>query len=88
MPVFCTLCGLNLRQNNKVMNKTVVISTKVINTLQSLPLDQRLNIASALAGEMLLGAGQCTDLCPDEDVVYRLLRYRVNRDSERFVQRI
>lgn len=66
------------------MNRAIVITSNVINTLRSLPYEERLNVASALAGEMLLGTGPCNDLAPDEDLIYQILRCYVNRASERF----
>ena len=63
------------------MNKTFVITSQVINTLRSLPYEERVNVASALAGEMLLGTGPCDNLAPDEDLIYQLLRCYVDRAS-------
>ena len=73
-------------KKSKAMNKTIVITSQVINTLRSLPYEERMNVASALAGEMLLGAGQCNDLAPDEDLIYQILRCYVNRASDRYAE--
>ena len=66
------------------MNRTIVITPNVINTLRSLPLEERMSVASALAGEMLLGAGRCSDLAPEEDMIYQILRFYVNQASARY----
>ena len=70
------------------MSKTIVITSHVINTLRSLPYEERMNVASALAGEMLLGTDPCSDLAPDEDLIYQILRGYVNRDSQRFSEQM
>lgn len=67
------------------MNRTaIVITQNVLNTLRSLPYEDRLNVASALAGEMLLGAGRATDLEPQQALVYDILRNYVQQASERY----
>ncbi len=69
------------------MNQTIVITPNVINTLRSLPLEERISVASALAGEMLLGAGVCSSLNPEEDMIYQILRFYVNQASARYNRR-
>ena len=66
------------------MNQSIVFTPQVINTLRSLPLDERLDIASALAGEMLLGAGESTELGPTENRIYQILRGYVQRASKAY----
>lgn len=61
----------------------IVITPHVINTLRALPLDERLNVASALAGEMLLGA-QIDNLEPIEDMIYSILRFYIQKDSVKY----
>lgn len=71
--------------NHEEMNQqAIVITPNVINTLRALPLEERLNVASALAGEMLLGAGVATELGPDEGLVYAILRNYVEQASARY----
>ena len=69
------------------MNQTIVITPNVINTLRALPVEARMSVASALAGEMLLGAGVCNDLSPEEDMIYQILRFYVNQASARYNRR-
>lgn len=53
------------------MNRAIVITPHVINTLRSLPFEERMSVTSALAGELLLGTGPCDDLEPMETMIYR-----------------
>lgn len=75
-----------LTTNHKsfIAMNTIVITTDVLNTLRSLPYEDRLNVASALAGEMLLGTAPATDLCPEQHLIYSILRTYVQRASARF----
>lgn len=66
------------------MNNTIVITPNVINTLRSLPYESRLSVASALAGEMLLGAGMSDNLDPEDSMIYSILRFYVRQESERY----
>ncbi len=64
------------------MNHNIVFSPHVINTLRALPENERLNIASAIAGELLLGA-KINDLEPIENMIYSILRFYIKQDSNR-----
>ena len=66
------------------MNQTLVFTPQVLNTLRSLPYAERLTVASALAGELLLGAGECSDLEPEVNLVYQILRNYITKDSKRY----
>lgn len=66
------------------MNNAIVITSQVLNTLRSLPYEERLNVASALSTEMLLGLGPCSDLSPNENIVYQMLRCFVQRASQNY----
>ncbi len=75
-------------QNHEDMNQTAIVFTSnVINTLRALPYEERLAVASALAGELLLGAGQATDLEPEQNLVYSILRNYVHQASARYNSR-
>lgn len=75
-------------ENLEDMNRqAIVITANVINTLRALPYEERLNVASALAGEMLLGAGEATDLTPEQSLVYSILRNYVQQASARYNSR-
>jgi len=64
------------------MNQNIVFTPHVINTLRALPVNERLNIASALAGEILLGT-EISDLEPIESMIYSILRFYIRQDSMR-----
>lgn len=70
--------------NQSDMNTAIVFTPHVLNTLRALPYEERLSVASALAGELLLGAGQCSDLAPEESMIYEILRFYVNQASARY----
>lgn len=63
------------------MNSNIVLSRYVINTINSLPEEERLSIASALAGEMILGAKLTNELNPQEEMIYTVIRNFIMRDS-------
>lgn len=68
------------------MNQAIVITPHVLNALRSLPYEERMSVTSALAGEMLLGAGQCTNLKPVEEMIYSILRFYVQQASTRYAK--
>ncbi len=59
------------------MNHNIVFTPHVINTLRALPVNERLNIASALAG------AEINDLEPIETMIYSILRFYIKQDSNR-----
>ena len=66
------------------MKSNIVLSRYVINTINSLPENERLSIASALAGEMILGAKLTNDLNPQEEMLYSVIRNFIMRDSHEY----
>jgi hypothetical protein len=67
-----------------IMATPIVLSPSVISTIQSLPLNERLTIAAAIAGEMILGRDVRHDLTPFENILYTMISDSVERDSARF----
>lgn len=65
------------------MNKSIIISQHVLNSLNSLPEEERIAIAGALAGELLLGGKVSDELTPMQMVVYNIIRDYIRRDSFR-----
>lgn len=59
------------------------ISSRVINTINALPEEERLSIASAIAGEMLLGASVANKLSPEQLMIYTIIKDYIRRDSFR-----
>ena len=70
------------------METTFVISPRVINTINSLPVEERLAVTSALAAEFILGVKSTgdTSLTPIQEVIYSMIKMYVRHDTER-VQR-
>lgn len=63
------------------MNQAVYFSTRVINTIQSLPESARYAVTNALTSEFLLGVTPETEcLAPDIAMVYVMIRSYVERD--------
>lgn len=65
------------------MNKAIVISPHVINTLRALPSEERINIATAIAGEILLG-NETFHLEPIESMIFSIIRFYIEQDSYRY----
>lgn len=67
------------------MNGSILISSHVIDTINSLPLEERVAVSSALVGEMILGKAPCDDsLSPIETLLYTVIRQYVRQDSARY----
>lgn len=66
------------------MNKSLVFSADVLRTIQSLPEDERVNIASAIAGQFILGCEIREDLSPMENLIFTMISSSVARDSARY----
>ena len=66
-----------------IMNGNIVISQHVINTIQALPESERASITHALACDLILGQDPCENLSPFQSMLYSIIRYYVNRDTQR-----
>lgn len=65
------------------MNQSVYFSPRVINTLKSLPENEREVITSALASEFILGVVPSDDsLTPFQNILYTMIRSYVERDMK------
>lgn len=64
------------------MNQSIVLSSRVINTIKSLPADDSAILARALADEMLFGA-PTFELTPMQQIAFAMIRDYVIRDSRR-----
>lgn len=71
-----------------IMKQSIVITPHVLNTINALPMEERLAVASALAGELILGSELKDELTPIETMIYRIIRDYIERDSYRFRQAI
>ena len=70
------------------METAFVITPHVVNTLNSLPEQERVAVTSALAVELLLGTRCQGELSPMQEVIYTRLSHYVRRDTERFNARM
>lgn len=64
------------------MNQSILLSSRVINTIKSLPSDDSVILARALADEMLFGA-PTFELTPVQQIAFAMIRDYVIRDSRR-----
>lgn len=67
------------------MGTTIVITPNVINTINALPVEERLAITAALASELILGKESASSLTPVQAMVYSMIKDYVYRDSERCI---
>lgn len=63
------------------MNAPIFISPRVLNTINSLPDTDRKAIATAIAGEFILGSDAASDLTPIQSLVFAIIRNYVERDT-------
>ena len=68
------------------MSSPVFISANVLNTLRSLPETERINIASALVCNLILGGEAIDSLTGTEAMIYTMLNVNVQRDTRRFLE--
>ncbi len=65
------------------MTNGFVISPNVLNTINSLPENERISIVSTLAGEMILGVKREEGLTAIEKVIYAIIRQYIDRDTQK-----
>lgn len=70
------------------MGSAIVITPNVINTINSLPVDERLAITAALAGELFLGKEAASTLTPVQAMIFSMIKDYVSRDTERCFQNL
>lgn len=68
------------------MKTAIVITPHVINTINSLPENERIAIANALIRDMILESEKVVDLTPMQTVIYAIIKQYVSRDTDRFVR--
>lgn len=67
------------------MNDSLVISQHVVNTIQSLPQEERVVISNALVSEFILGENPESVLTPFQAMLYSVVRYYVKKDNAKSV---
>ncbi|MBD5185701.1 MAG: hypothetical protein HDS92_03730 [Bacteroidales bacterium] len=65
------------------MNQSVFFSSRVIDTINSLPLDDRSTMAAALTSEFILGMDAAGSLSGVQKMVYAIIRHYVKQDMSR-----
>lgn len=68
------------------MNDAILISPHVINTIKSLPAEERVAIASALTGELILGSNPANSLSPMQEMIYSIIRFYIKQDTLKYKQ--
>lgn len=66
------------------MNKTFVISDDVINTINSLPEEDRIAISAAITGEMICGHNVEGNLNSMQRIILSIIRASVKRSTEAY----
>ncbi len=73
-----------MRSNIQPMSApAVVITPHVVNTINSLPEQERSAISSALANEFILGRDPNESLTPVQAMLYSMISFYVRRDTRR-----
>lgn len=65
----------------KVMNQAIVLTPHVINTINSLPEEERVAVASAFVSEMIMGVNPDESLSPLQKMLYSVIKLYVQQDS-------
>ena len=65
------------------MRPSIIITSRVIDTINSLSNIDRGPITNALSMEFILGQDPGPTLTPMQNVVYAIIRFYVNQDTER-----
>lgn len=66
------------------MSKTFVISDDVINTINSLPEDDRIAMSAAIVGEMICGRNVEKNLNSMQRIILSIIRASVRRSTEAY----
>lgn len=62
--------------------KSIVISQRVINTINSLPLESRIAISTAMLGEFILGVKDNLGLSSQNVMLYAVIKQYIEHDSK------
>ena len=64
--------------------ESILITPQVINTIKSLPETQREAIATALAGEPILGEEYERKLTPFQEMLFAIISFQVKQDTRKY----
>lgn len=62
------------------MNGNIIISKRVIDTINALPFNEKKAITKALACELILGEDAAAELTPIQSMLYSIIKYYVRKD--------
>lgn len=65
------------------MNASIIISPRVIDTINSLQPTDRAPISNAICMEFILGQNPEDTLTPMQNIIYAVIRFYVSQDTER-----
>lgn len=71
---------------NSKKHQSIVISSHVINTINSLPEEEKVAVATAFVSEMIMGVDPENALSPLQAMLYGIIKSYVERDSMKFNQ--
>lgn len=63
---------------------SILITPHVINTINSLPNEERTAIANTLAAELILGEKPEDSLSPMQEMIYSIIRFYVKQDTIKY----
>lgn len=80
----CYICRVNQKLSTLIMksDKSIIISPRVINTINALPESDRGPVATALAEEWILRSRRQGVLTPLQEMVYLMIRSYIIRDNK------
>ncbi len=67
------------------MNSSVIFSERVINTINSLPEEERLAVTSAVSCEFILGVPMEKGLTPTQQLLFAVIKSYIMRDTEKYL---
>ncbi|GEM_PF-774212 len=69
---------------SSVMNNPVILSSRVIDTINSLPETERIAVASAISAQLILGADASSALSPIENMLFSMICSYVRHDTAQY----
>lgn len=69
----------------RIINKPILITPHVINTINSLPEEERIAVASAFISDMIMGVNPEKSLSSLQTMLYSVIKFYVQQDTIRFV---
>ncbi len=70
------------------MATPVYFSPRVIDTVSSLPAQDRIPVSNALSMEFILGIDPTDTLTPMQNIIYNMIKFYVRQDASRMEDRL